>query len=147
MIKRILVATDASRAANRAIDLAADIAAKYGSSLDILHVVRQMQLPPELLRMARVEKIAGREADILEFVAQQILSDAKARAKKKGAKEARTTMGSGDPATAIVKYAKRHNVDLIVMGSRGLGKVKEVILGSVSRKVCNLSLVSCLTVR
>jgi len=147
MIKRILVATDASRAANRAIDLAADIAAKYGSSLDILHVVRQMQLPPELLRMARVEKIAGREADILEFVAQQILSDAKARAKKKGAKEARTTMDSGDPATAIVKYAKRHNVDLIVMGSRGLGKVKEVILGSVSRKVCNLSLVSCLTVR
>lgn len=147
MIKRILVATDASRQANRAVDLAADIATKYGASLDILHVVRQMQLPPELLRMARVEKIAGREADILEFVARQILTDAQARAKKKGAKEVRTDMASGDPATAIVKHAKRHNADLIVMGSRGLGKVKEVILGSVSRKVCNLSLISCLTVR
>ncbi len=60
MIKRILVATDASGAANRAVDVAADMAKKHGSSLDILHVVRHMQLPPELLRMAQVEKIAGR---------------------------------------------------------------------------------------
>ena len=147
MIKRILVATDASRAANRAVDLAADVAAKYGSSLDILHVVRRMQLPPELLRMAQVEQIAGREADTLGFVAQKILSDAEARAKKKGAKDVCTAMADGDPATAIIKHAKRHHADLIVMGTRGLGKVKEVFLGSVSRKVCNLSPVSCLTVR
>ena len=147
MLKRILVATDASHAANRAIDLAADLAAKYGSSLDILHVVRQMQLPLELMKMARVEKIAGREADILEFVAKKILNDAEERAEKKGAKDIHTAMVTGDPATAIVKHAKRHNVDLIVMGSRGLGKVKEVFLGSVSRKVCNLSPVNCLTVK
>ena len=147
MIKRILVATDASRAANRAVDLAADVAAKYGSSLDILHVVRHMQLPPELRRMAQVEKIAGREADILAFVAQKILSGAEARAKKKGAKDVCTAMDDGDPATAIIKHAKRHHADLIVMGTRGLGKVKEVFLGSVSRKVCNLSPASCLTVR
>jgi len=147
MIKRILVATDASRAANRAVDLAADMAAKYGSSLDILHVVRRMQVPPELLRMARVENIAGREAGVLEFVAQKILSGAAARAKKKGTKDVCTAMGDGDPATAIIKHAKRHHADLIVMGTRGLGKVKEVFLGSVSRKVCNLSPVSCLTVR
>ena len=147
MIKRILVATDASRSANRAVDLAADMAAKYGSSLNILHVVRHMQLPPELRRMARVENIAGREADVLTFVARKILNDAEARAKKKGVKDVRTATDDGDPATAIIKHAKRHHVDLIVMGTRGLGKVKEVFLGSVSRKVCNLSPVNCFTVK
>lgn len=147
MIKGILVATDASTPANRALDLAADMAAKYDSSLTILHVIRHMQLPPELRRMAEVEKIADREADILKFVAQKILADAEGRAKKKGAQDVSTAMSQGDPATAIIKQAKRRNVDLIIMGTRGLGKVKEMFLGSVSRKVCNLSEINCLTVR
>ncbi len=147
MIQGILVATDASAPANRAIDIAADMAAKYESSLIILHVVRHMQLPSELQRMAQVEKIAAREADILKFVADKILDDAKKRAKKKGVTDVRTTVGEGDPATAIIRQAKRRNVDLIVMGTRGLGKVKEMFLGSVSRKVCNLSDNNCLTVR
>ncbi len=147
MIKRILVATDASKAANRAVDLAADMATKYGSSLEILYVVRHMQLPPELRKMAQVENVAQREADVMRFVAQKVLGDAEARAKKKGAKDVRTSMNLGDPATQIIKYAERRHADLIVMGTRGLGKVKEMFLGSVSRKVCNLSPVSCLTVR
>jgi len=147
MIKNILVATDGSAAANRAVDLAADMAAKYECSLNILHVVRHMQLPPELLKMAQVEKLSQREADILKFLAEKVLGNAAERAKKKGAKEVHTTVGDGDPATAIIKQAKRRNVDLIIMGTRGLGKVKETFLGSVSRKVCNLSHVNCLTVR
>lgn len=147
MIKSILVATDSSAAANRAIDVAADLAAKYRCSLNILHVVRRMQLSPELLRMAQVERIAQREADVLKYLADKILRDAAERAKKKGAKDVRTAMGEGDPATAIIRQAKRRNAHLIVMGTRGLGKVKEVFLGSVSRKVCNLAQANCLTVR
>lgn len=147
MIKSILVATDSSASANRAIDVAADLAAKYRCSLNILHVVRRMQLSPELLRMAQVERIAQREADVLKYLADKILRDAAERAKKKGAKDVRTAMGEGDPATAIIRQAKRRNAHLIVMGTRGLGKVKEVFLGSVSRKVCNLAQANCLTVR
>ena len=106
-----------------------------------------MQLPPELRKMAQVENVAQREADVMRFVAQKVLGDAEARAKKKGAKDVRTSMNLGDPATQIIKYAERRHADLIVMGTRGLGKVKEMFLGSVSRKVCKLSPVSCLTVR
>ena len=58
MIKNILVATDGSAAANRAVDLAADMAARYECSLSILNVVRHMQLPPELLKMAKVENLS-----------------------------------------------------------------------------------------
>jgi len=147
MIKNILVATDGSAAANRAVDLAADMAAKYECSLSILNVVRDMQLPPELLKMAKVEMLSLRDADILKFLAEKVLTNAAERAKKKGAKRVRTTVGEGDPATVIIKHAKRRNIDIIIMGTRGLGKVKETFLGSVSRKVCNLSQLNCLTVK
>ena len=147
MIKNILVATDGSAAANRAVDLAADMAAKYECSLSILNVVRDMQLPPELVRMAKVEKLSLRDSDLLKFLADKVLTKAAERAKKKGATAVRTAVGEGDPATVIIKQAKRRNADLIVMGTRGLGKIKETFLGSVSRKVCNLSQMNCLTVK
>jgi nucleotide-binding universal stress UspA family protein len=147
MIKNILVATDGSTAANRAVDLAADMAVKYECSLTILNVVRDMQLPPELVKMAEVENLSLRDGGLLKFLAEKVLNKAAERAKKKGAKEVRTAVVQGDPATAIIKQAKRRNADLIIMGTRGLGKVKEAFLGSVSRKVCNLSQMNCLTVK
>jgi nucleotide-binding universal stress UspA family protein len=147
MIKNILVATDGSTAANRAVDLAADMAVKYECSLTILNVVRDMQLPPELVKMAEVENLSLRDGGLLKFLAEKVLNKAAERAKKKGAKEVRTTVVQGDPATAIIKQAKRRKADLIIMGTRGLGKVKEAFLGSVSRKVCNLSQMNCLTVK
>ena len=67
MLKNILVATDASPASNRAINLAADLAGKYGATLHLLYAVREMQLPPELKKMAEVEKIAGARSDVLDF--------------------------------------------------------------------------------
>ena len=147
MIKNILVATDGSAAANRAVDLAADMAVKYECSLTILNVVRDMQLPPELVKMAQVENLSLRDGGLLKFLAEKVLNKAAERAKKKGAKEVRTAVVQGDPATAIIKQAKRRKADLIIMGTRGLGKVKEAFLGSVSRKVCNLSQMNCLTVK
>ena len=107
MIKRILVATDASRAANRAVDLAADMATKYGASLEILYVVRHMQLPPELRKMAQVENVAQREADVMRFVAQKVLGDAEVRAKKKGAKDVRTSMNLGKTAIGVAVSLKQ----------------------------------------
>ena len=147
MMKAILVATDASAASNRAVDLAADLANKYDASLNILHVIRDMQLPPELRNMAEVEKIQGARTDVLRFVANKILNDARERAKKQGAKKILTTTGEGDPATAVLDHAKEKGVDLIVLGTRGLGQVKGMLLGSVSRKVANLSGINCLIIK
>lgn len=147
MINNILVATDASPGANRAINFAADIAGKYDATLHLLYAVREMQLPAELKKMAEVEKITGARTDVLDFVGRKILGDAEVRAAKKGATKVKSTLEHGDPATVILRYAKRRKVDLIVLGTRGLGQVKGMLMGSVSRKVTNLAEISCLIIR
>ncbi len=147
MIDRILVTTDGSAASNRAIDLAAHMAIKHDASLYLLNVIREMQLPPELKKMARVENIGQARQDVLDFVADKIIGDAERRAKRKGVKSVRKATGHGDPATAIAKYAQRNKIDLIVMGTRGLGRVKGMLMGSVSRKVANACNVNLLVVR
>ena len=147
MIHTILVATDASPASNNAIDMAADLAARYGASLHLLHVMRQMQLPAELRNMAEVEKLIGSRSEVMGFVAKKILVDAEARAKAAGAGDVHVESVEGEPATTIIDRAAAHGADLIVMGTRGLGTVRSVMLGSVSRKVSNLSGVNCLIVR
>ncbi|MCP4984424.1 MAG: universal stress protein, partial [Gammaproteobacteria bacterium] len=53
----------------------------------------------------------------------------------------------GDPATSVIGFAKRRNVDTIVVGTRGLGKVKGLFMGSVSRKIVNNAEANCLIVR
>jgi len=41
----------------------------------------------------------------------------------------------GDPAAEIIEIADKEKADLIIIGSRGLGAIKGVVLGSVSQKV------------
>lgn len=53
--------------------------------------------------------------------------------------EINTIITEGDPAGEILRYAKDHAIDVIVIGSRGLDGVKGLMLGSVSHKVSQLS--------
>ncbi|MGI9301419.1 MAG: universal stress protein [Gammaproteobacteria bacterium] len=147
MIESILVATDASPAANRALALAIEMAVKHAAKLDIVYVVRDMQVPAKLRKMASVENLANARGDVMMFVADQVLNDASERAKKLGVERIRTHVGKGDPAGAIIAHAKRRKNDLIVLGTRGLSKAEGILLGSVSRKVVNVCKVNCLIAR
>jgi nucleotide-binding universal stress UspA family protein len=152
MIDRILVATDASAASNRALSMAAQLSAQYNANLHIVHVIRDMQIPFEIkeipeLEPDTIESFASAREDIMRKIAESVLKDARQTAERVGAHGVETTIGTGDPASAILDLAKRREVDLIVIGTRGLGKLKGQILGSVSRKVTNNAETSCLTVR
>jgi nucleotide-binding universal stress UspA family protein len=147
MIKKILVATDASAASNRAVSMAAYMAACHEAELLILHVIRDMQLPTLLKKAPELEEFANKREDILRQVAETILHEAEARARKDGATRVQTAIGTGDPASSIIGFTKRRNIDIIVVGTRGLGKVKELLLGSVSRKITNKAEANCLIVR
>ena len=147
MITSILVATDASPAANRALALAIEMAVRHEAKLEIVHVIRDLQIPANLRGMAEVMNMAGARGDVMMFVAEQVLGDARERASAGGVGDVGTYVGKGDPAGAIIAQAKRRNSDLIVLGTRGLSTTEGMLLGSVSRKVANMCTINCLIVR
>jgi nucleotide-binding universal stress UspA family protein len=151
-IKLILVATDASAASNRALEMAVQIAGQYDAELLIVHVIRDMQIPFEIkeipeLEFNKFESFNDAREEIMRKIAETVLRTAKEKAQKAGADKVQTAIGTGDPATGILDFARRREVDMIVVGTRGLGKLKGTILGSVSRKVVNNAETTCLIVR
>ena len=147
MIKKILVATDASAASNRAVSFAAHLAVQHEAELLILNVIRDMQLPPELKQAPEFEAFNDVREDLMHRVADKILADAMKLAKKNGAKKVQTAIGCGDPATSLAGFGRRRSIDLIVVGTRGLSKAKAVSMGSVSRKLLDLTEINCLVIR
>ena len=97
--------------------------------------------------MARVESLGENRLSVLEFIANQILDDAESRVQTKGATLAKKSIGHEDPATSNSKYAVKHGMDLVIVGTRGLNKVEALLMGSVSRKVAEICKVNCLIVR
>ncbi|MFT5504553.1 MAG: nucleotide-binding universal stress UspA family protein [Gammaproteobacteria bacterium] len=152
MIKNILVAADASAASKRAITMAAQLASQYDAELLIVHVIREMQIPFEIKEIPELEeKTIATFNDVRETVmrkvAESILKESKASAEREGTHSVKTAIGTGDPASSILGFAKRNKTDMIVIGTRGLSKLKSTVLGSVSRKVANNAETSCLIVR
>ena len=150
MVTTILVPTDVSKYARRAVSLAADLAEKYNAKLIALHVMAQpgtKDIPEELRQYAHAEHIGPTEREILEPVGNQILRGAEVFALEEGAERVETLLEVGDPAATVLEVAKSQNVDLIVMGNRGLGSLQGLLQGSVSHKVNALSSCSCVTVK
>lgn len=84
--------------------------------------------------------------EIMKEEAEQIIERAVFEVKEEGG-SCQTLVLEGDPATTICLHAEREKYDLIIIGSRGLGVSKELILGSVSHKVSNLSSVPVMIVK
>ncbi len=147
MIDKILVATDASAASGRAVSYAAQLSAVHDSELLILTVIREMQLPDELKEAPEFESFNNARDELMREAADRILAAAKKTARKAGARRIQTAIGSGDPATSIAGFARRRKVDLIVVGTRGLSKIKASWMGSVSRKLLDLTDTNTLVVR
>ena len=127
--------------------MAAYMAAKHDAELLIIHVIRDMQLPAQMKGAPDLEAFANTREDIMRQIAENILQEAEASAKAGGAKKVSTAIGSGDPASSIIGFATRRKIDTIVVGTRGLGKVKGILMGSVSRKITNNAEVNCMVVR
>jgi len=147
MFKKILVATDASAAATRAITFAARLSVEHEADLLILNVIRDMQLPEELRADPSFESFYNTRDELMREASDRILKEARNLAREAGAKNVQTAIGSGDPATSLAGFARRRNVDLIVVGTRGQSKTKDVWMGSVSRKLLDIIDINCLVIR
>ena len=133
-VRRLLVATDNSESADRALDAAANLAKLFGAEL-IIVTVEQGFFDPELRRVPTGDTFE----DILEARSREILRRAKERAQQLGAEKIKTVSGLGDAAAFILDVAKREAVDLLVLGKRGRGRLAGIFLGSVSQRVATLA--------
>jgi len=141
MFGKILVAVDGSEPSNRALDYAVEIAGKWNSELTILSVVPRVMLPlfpDEGFGSAPIAayRNMGRYEEKMRSIYQNVLDDAvkEVRAKNPELKIVEMIQ-DGRPSSAIVNAAEKNGVDLIVMGSRGIGGITGWILGSTSRRV------------
>jgi nucleotide-binding universal stress UspA family protein len=130
-----MVATDGSDGANRAIAVASNLAAKFGSRLHIVTVAEN--LPSEGKReLARREGTIG---DVLESLAMQTLLGARDTARRLGVSDIQIATLWGDPTEQIIEASRHERVDAIVVGRRGRGRLAGLLLGSVSQKVVCLA--------
>lgn len=174
MFNSIVVAIDGSANASRALESASRLAAGDQVRLGIIYVIEldHMRLPLEIRDIGEIEhvieplpnfmidlektspdlanKLAKVEADsyqALQQYADCLLTQALKIARDYGASDVEVKAGQGDPAEMVVEYANERNADLIVSGSRGLGRLKQLLLGSTSHKINQLAACSCLTVK
>ncbi len=140
-VKRILVPVDGSIHSGRAADMALDLAKKYDATLCILHVAvgyaayerfseaYEGRVNPTILTDTALNTVRSQ--------GEAYLQEVEAKAKAEGLTKVERVYSAGDPADEILNFAERNSVDLIVMGSRGLGRFSRVFLGSVSNKVAH----------
>lgn len=148
MFKRILVAVDGSEHALRAAEVAADLAARYQARLVILTVAKPLRsMSPSVRDYIQAEHMVGEPQYVLSDMARAALTQAEHKARDHGVSNIKTAVREGPPARRIVEYAREHDNDVIVMGSRGLGDVEGLLLGSVSHKVTTLAHCTCVTVK
>ena len=127
MFKNTLIAIDGSEYSNNALAYAANMAETYGATLWLLHVFAH---PPDLLGYDDFEKLYARRK-----CAGQSVLDAALETLGDPPVEIRAELREGPEAESILNFAKNSRADIIVMGTRGMGALKGLLLGSVSRKV------------
>lgn len=146
----ILCATDGSDAAQKAIEFAAELAREKLGELLVLHVQQthgSEVVTQGLKQFERVENIRVTEADMFRGEAERIAAEGARYAQECGAPLVQSMVAEGDPARRIVETAKERGAGLIVIGSRGLGDLQGLLLGSVSHKVAHLAPCTCVIVR
>jgi nucleotide-binding universal stress UspA family protein len=147
-ITRMLVAIDGSEAATRALDYALSLAETCDAEVQIVSVV-----PPVESLMPRFSLTAppihySLFIDEVEKQLHAVLSDALTTAKEKRPNlPLSIRLLTGRPADTIVQTARDEGFDIIVVGSRGMSGVEELVLGSVSDRIADLATCPVLIVK
>jgi len=133
---RLMAATDGSDSANRAIDFAARMAREFGADLQIVHVLSSY-VPLDIPELARQERLPV--GDVRDALATDLLKVACQRADSIGVAAPHSISVVGDVAESIISLASANSTDVIVLGKRGHGRLRGLMLGSVSQKVVSLA--------
>jgi nucleotide-binding universal stress UspA family protein len=141
LFKNILVPVDGSDNSYRALDAALLLSEKLGSNITVIHVMEQVPITH-----IGSEKLLNEFLESYKKENQEILSKCSEIATQTGL-TINTFLLEGNPASAILDFSKKEKFDLLIMGRRGLGKFKELILGSISSKIVHHSPSAVLLIR
>jgi nucleotide-binding universal stress UspA family protein len=142
--RNIVIATDGSENTQRAISYGIEIAKLSGATVHALYVVDTSSFSS-----IPMSSDGGWEVmfEILRKEGQSAVSAVKQQAKAAGVEDVREIIWEGNPSTAILEFAEKNNVDLIVMGTLGKTGIDRFLLGSVAEKVVRGSTVPVMVVR
>lgn len=143
-LRRILLPTDFSDSARAAQTYACALADQYQSELHVLHVMQDV-----MLMMPEPGTAFGLPQNYLvdlKLGAEKALDNLLPAEWTKGKVVVRATR-MGNPFVEIVRYAREHDCDLIVIGTHGRSGLTHVLLGSVAEKVVRKAPCPVLTVR
>jgi len=140
LFEKILVPLDGSEHSLRALEIAIQMAKKFGGKITLIHVYSVTFGPvimPEpttltppgfpVMTPAEVSKVA----EAARKAGSSILADGEQKVKAEGI-QVETILKEGPTVQEIIKKAREDSFNLIVMGARGISKIKEILLGSVS---------------
>ncbi len=132
MVAKILVATDGSEVALRALEYAADLAKQTGATITLLSVVERGSLipvsMPDVMTPTHLIEPVG---DYLKQMAETYIQQAEEVCKEKEL-PTRKVIRAGHPVEEIINEAEESGVDLIVIGSHGKSALKAAVVGSVT---------------
>jgi len=144
-IQRILVPTDFSPTSDAALDYARDVAARFGATVHLLHVLEDPFVNGPLVSEAYVTETPGVRTTIIEDAKARLTHRLTARDREAFAAHEEVVFGRG--AETIVEYAADRAIDLIVMGTHGRTGMAHLLLGSVAERVVRTAHCPVLTVR
>ena len=141
MFSKILVPVDGSDISYRAFDSALFLSERLGSKITAIHVIEKV--PTVYIQS---QKILDEILETHKNESQKILDECSSIASKKGI-TIYTILLEGNPASTILEFSQMEKYEAIIIGSRGMGHFKELILGSVSSKILHHSLCPVLLIR
>ena len=133
MFERIVVGTDGSETASRAVKTAVELAKLSNAKLEIVSAYEPV--PQSRLR----DEESGVSGDISHTInpredVELVLGNAAAEAKKENV-DVITHPREGDPADAILDVAEENDADLVLVGNKGMTGARRFLLGSVPNKI------------
>jgi nucleotide-binding universal stress UspA family protein len=140
-LDHILVATDFSEPADTALTYGRALAAKFGATLHVLNVVDDL-----FARSVGLEGYAGLDPELQREIEAAAAKQLRSLVASEAIPVKPVTRTSNAPAQAIVDYALRSKIDLIVIGTRGRGGVAHLLMGSVAERVVRTASCPVLTV-
>jgi nucleotide-binding universal stress UspA family protein len=151
--KRIVVAVDGSVHSEKALNYAIRLARTFGAEVQIVHAIRHIEITKTIMTQTFASKAALTADELYEVLKREASSWMEKYEKKaRSAGIANVTtrilaeVGKSE-VQMITEYADRVKADMIVMGSRGLGTFKRLVLGSVASGVVSHALCAVLVVR